>query len=66
VPDVLRKTGFEALAVELTDALRVRDLPWHHRDPFDRLLIAQALENGLTIVTRDAMFERYGVAVVRA
>jgi hypothetical protein len=44
----------------------VRGLAWHHRDPFDRLLIAQALDQGCTIVSRDAAFDAYGVSVLRA
>jgi PIN domain nuclease of toxin-antitoxin system len=36
-------------------------LPFRHRDPFDRLLVAQALEDGLTIVTSDPVFPKYGV-----
>jgi len=66
LPDVLRRTGFEIAELGLGAALRVRGLPWYHRDPFDRLLVAQALENGYTLVTRDDAFEAYGVAVVRA
>jgi PIN domain nuclease of toxin-antitoxin system len=65
LPDVLRRTGFEAIPVELGAALRVRALPWHHRDPFDRLLAAQALEGSYTVVTHDEVFESYGVAVLR-
>lgn len=66
LPDVLRRTGFEVAAVGLPAALRVRGLEWHHRDPFDRLLIAQALEEGYTIVTHDQVFAAYGVPVLRA
>jgi PIN domain nuclease of toxin-antitoxin system len=66
LPEVLRRTGLEAAPIELAAALRVRALPWHHRDPFDRLLIAQALEGGHTIVTGDVVFEQYGVAVLGA
>jgi PIN domain nuclease of toxin-antitoxin system len=66
IPEVIRRTGLEPAPIELTAALRVRALPWHHRDPFDRLLIAQALESGYTIVTRDVVFGRYGVAVLGA
>jgi PIN domain nuclease of toxin-antitoxin system len=61
---VLERTGIEALPVELGAALRLRALPWHHRDPFDRLLVAHALESGLTIATRDPRFAKYGVAVI--
>ena len=39
-------------------------LPFHHRDPFDRLLVAQAQIEGLTVVTSDAVFRKYGVRVV--
>jgi PIN domain nuclease of toxin-antitoxin system len=66
LPEVLRKTGFDTLDVELAAALRVRALPWHHRDPFDRLLIAQAMETGLTLATRDTRFAAYGVSIVVA
>ena len=66
VPDVLSRIGFEVIELGLGAALRVRQLAWRHRDPFDRLLIAQALEDGCTIVTRDDAFEAYGVAVIRA
>lgn len=47
------------LDVKLPHALRVRDLPFHHRDPFDRLLIAQAMEEDLTIVSTDRQFRAY-------
>jgi PIN domain nuclease of toxin-antitoxin system len=40
-------------------------LPGHHHDPFDRMLVAQAQLEGLTLVTHDDVFERYGVAVLR-
>jgi PIN domain nuclease of toxin-antitoxin system len=66
LPEVLRKTGFDPLAVELAAALRVRSLPWHHRDPFDRLLIAQAIETGLTVATRDERFAAYGLSILSA
>jgi PIN domain nuclease of toxin-antitoxin system len=66
LPDVLKRTGFEVADVPLSAALYVRGLAWHHRDPFDRLLIAQALDQGFTIVTRDAVFDAYGVPLLRA
>ncbi len=65
VLDVIRRSGFEVAPIEMAAALRVRALPWHHRDPFDRLLIAQALEEGFTLVTRDD-FAAYGVPMLRA
>ncbi len=66
LPEVMRRTGFELADLGLRAALRVRGLPWHHRDPFDRLLIAHALEDGYTIVTHDEFFAAYGVPLVRA
>jgi PIN domain nuclease of toxin-antitoxin system len=53
--------GFHALAIDLGHIARIATLPFHHRDPFDRLLAAQALEEHLAIVTRDPIFTRYGV-----
>jgi len=66
LPDVLKRSGFDVAEVGMGSALRVRSLPWHHRDPFDRLLIAQALEESLTIVTRDDDIATYGASIVRA
>lgn len=54
----------EWLSIEICDIHRVRDLPWHHRDPFDRLLVAQSIERGIAIVTADANIARYGVEVI--
>ena len=51
----------ELLPIEFMHALRVRALPHHHRDPFDRLIIAQALSEQLPIVSSDANFDRYGI-----
>lgn len=55
------------LEVGLRHAVRVRDLPFHHRDPFDRLLIAQAMEENLTIISTDRQFTAYeGLKLLRA
>jgi PIN domain nuclease of toxin-antitoxin system len=50
----------ELLAITLGDLKRVESLPFHHRDPFDRMLAAQALGRDLAIVSADPIFERYG------
>jgi len=52
------------LPVSLSHVLRVEELPLHHRDPFDRLLIAQSIEEGWPIVTADPWFARYPVDVI--
>ncbi len=63
---VAETTGFLHVAVTATVAQESARLPWHHNDPFDRLLIAQAMELGLQLVTRDAVFGAYGVPVIVA
>lgn len=55
-----------SLPITLVHVARVRGLPFHHRDPFDRMMIAQAMEEGLTIVTRDRRVAAYGVPVLTA
>jgi PIN domain nuclease of toxin-antitoxin system len=66
-PDDLRDRigteGFSWLALGADHAWEVRRLPMHHRDPFDRLLVAQALLERLAIVTADPHFQAYGVDV---
>lgn len=64
--EVLRESRIEVLSVTLTHALRVADLPLLHRDPFDRLQIAQAQLEGLTLVTSDSEIRRYDVPVHEA
>jgi PIN domain nuclease of toxin-antitoxin system len=66
VPDVVRRSGFEIADLTLDAALRVRSLPWHHRDPFDRLLVAHALDEGATLVSHDDILSRYGVSLLSA
>lgn len=55
---------FHLLPIRLPHIARVADLPRHHRDPFDRLLVATALAERLTVVSTDRAFARYGVPVV--
>ena len=54
--------GFDELAITVADAERAGRLPGSHRDPFDRMLIAQALAHNLTVVSIDAVFDGYGVS----
>ena len=54
----------ELLPISPLHAEAVGELPWHHRDPFDRLLVAQALAERLTIVSSDPQLAQYGVKVV--
>ena len=61
LPEQLAANGFQPLPIDLKHCARVATLPFHHRDPFDRLLVAQALEEELAIVTADPVFAKYGV-----
>ena len=61
----MRLSRFEGLAISHVHALAVADLPPHHRDPFDRILVAQARIEGLTLVTADSALEPYDVAMIR-
>jgi PIN domain nuclease of toxin-antitoxin system len=56
---LLRESNFELLRLELDHALTSAALPQHHRDPFDRIMIAQALLEDLTVITTDDVFMRY-------
>ena len=62
VPEQLAANRFELFDLQLRHVLRVATLPFHHRDPFDRLLAAQALEEGVAIVSEDRVFKKYGVS----
>jgi PIN domain nuclease of toxin-antitoxin system len=64
LPERVQDLGFELLPITIEHAWRVRDLPNHHRDPFDRLLIAQAQTESLPIITADAAFADYDLTVV--
>ena len=64
--DQLREKRFTTLPVTLEHGLRVGELPLLHRDPFDRLLVAQAQLEGLTIVTRDPRIAAYDVETLAA
>lgn len=64
VNDLITENGFRLLSIDLRHAAKVEALPFHHRDPFDRLLIAQAITEKLTIVTVDSLFSSYGVKLL--
>lgn len=64
VPSRIAAEGFQTLAIEVVHALRAGRLPMIHRDPFDRLLIAQAQIEGLPIITADPAIGRYDVETI--
>ncbi|MFD8147691.1 type II toxin-antitoxin system VapC family toxin [Streptomyces sp. NPDC059708] len=60
----VRDSQFTSLPITAGHGVRAGRLPQHHRDPFDRLLVAQAQIEGLTLVTRDKWIEQYDVRVL--
>ena len=64
--ETIRTSRFEELSMSSFHAERAGGLPIHHHDPFDRMLVAQAQAEGLTIVTEDPIIARYGVRTIRA
>ena len=64
LPQVVDSLGFERVAITRAQVWAVRDLPFHHRDPFDRLLIVQAQELGVPLITADTSLSAYDVGLV--
>ncbi len=62
--DMIEKSGFEPLDFRGEDALLLKVLPFHHKDPFDRMLIAQSITNQYPIMTDDEKFRAYGCRLV--
>ncbi len=58
---VIARQGFEELSITVEDAARAGAMPGLHRDPFDRILIAQALARNLVLLSSESLFDRYGV-----
>ena len=64
VPKRLARDAITALPIEIMHTLRVDDLPQHHKDPFDRLLISQSIQEGIPIMTVDEQFEPYEAQII--
>jgi PIN domain nuclease of toxin-antitoxin system len=62
LPDQLELNGIDQLAINFRHIATVSKLPFHHRDPFDRILVAQALVEGIPLVSADGLFDAYGVS----
>ncbi|RLB65546.1 MAG: type II toxin-antitoxin system VapC family toxin [Deltaproteobacteria bacterium] len=64
LPECLLADDMRTLALQHHHCFELQNLPMHHRDPFDRMLVAQARLEGMSIVTADAMLQRYEVELV--
>jgi len=58
------ESGFEMLSFSAEDALLLKEMPFHHKDPFDRMLIAQSIANKFHIMTYDEKFKRYDCKLI--
>ena len=59
------KDNYQLLDLNIFSVLNAKNLPLHHQDPFDRMLIAQAIDNDLTIITTDSIFSQYDVKLIQ-
>jgi len=64
IPRQIVDNGFQVLPIKFEDTFRLSTLPFHHRDPFDRMIIVQSLTNQLNIISRDKQFADYGITVI--
>ena len=64
IPAQLEAERIEVLPIDVSHLGRLRRLPFHHRDPFDRLIIAQAMAEDVPLITHDATFSQYEVHVI--
>jgi PIN domain nuclease of toxin-antitoxin system len=64
IPQQIVDNGFQVLPIKFEDRFKLSTLPFHHRDPFDRMIIVQSITNQLTVISKDKQFADYGIAVI--
>lgn len=64
VKDEQENNNFQILPIELSHALYLENLPLHHKDPFDRLLISQAIVENMTLISADVIFNKYNMSLL--
>jgi PIN domain nuclease of toxin-antitoxin system len=64
ISDQIFKNGFRILPITFEDTLTLSKLPFHHRDPFDRMMISQGISNKLVIISKDKIFNDYEVSLI--
>lgn len=64
--EMIADSGFELMPIDYEHVWQVKDLPSHHCDPFDRLLVSQATVENLTLVTRDSWLNAYNIPILKA
>ncbi len=63
ISEQIANNGFQILPITFEDTLILSSLPFHHKDPFDRIIISQSINNNLTIISKDRYFNAYQVAL---
>lgn len=61
---IAKESGFELLDFSSQDALALKEMPFHHRDPFDRMLISQSMNRDFALMSEDGKFEVYGCKLI--
>lgn len=64
IEEEIFENGFQMLPISFKDTVTLSTLPFHHNDPFDRLLISQGINNKLTIISKDQHFDKYKIKLV--
>jgi len=64
IPQQIKENDIHVMLIELSHLTKILGLPFHHRDPFDRLIIAQALTEGLSVISPDIVFSKYSVKLI--
>lgn len=62
---LIENSGFEILPIQPLEIIALSQLPFHHSDPFDRILIAQSVHNGLKLISKDSIFDQYQVELLK-
>jgi PIN domain nuclease of toxin-antitoxin system len=61
IPEQIQRNGLDVLGLRVEHAAKVALLPFHHRDPFDRMIVAQSLAEDIAVVSNDAILDDYGI-----
>lgn len=61
---LIHENGFKVLPLEFEDTFLITSLPFHHRDPFDRIIISQSINRKLNLISKDNQFEKYGIKAI--
>ncbi len=64
ISELILDNGFQVLPITIEDTLTLSKLPFHHRDPFDRILISQSLTKKLLLISKDSIFNEYGITLI--